>query len=47
MSWYIDDELELLIIGLNADVEELKEWWAKRQARSDGVAALQCSACHE
>ena len=37
-NWYIDDETQLSAMGLEAEVEELKEWWADREGeRSSAV----------
>ncbi|KPI35414.1 uncharacterized protein AB675_11657 [Cyphellophora attinorum] len=38
-KWFIDDEDQLLALGLEAEVDELRTWWNEREAKRAGTAA--------
>jgi hypothetical protein len=43
-KWFIDDEDQLLALGLEAEVDELRTWWEEREAKRAGTAARSTQA---
>jgi hypothetical protein len=38
-KWFIDDKDQLLALGLEAEMDELRTWWLEREAKRAGTAA--------